>query len=82
MGSARAVSGTGHAEVPAVVTALGLQCARGCAEQWLRISLKTTSPCVRDIEPRYVSSSKWCLGHPPLPIALMLCTKQGETGLG
>lgn len=46
MGCARAVSEMGHVEVPAVVTALRLQHAHGCAEQQPCISLKTTSPCV------------------------------------
>lgn len=37
---------------------------------------------VCDTELRYVSSSKRCLGHPPLLTTFMLCTKQGKTGLG
>lgn len=62
MGSARAGSETGHAEVPAAGTALGLQCARGYAEQWPQVSPKSTSLC--DTEPRSVSFSKRGLGHP------------------
>lgn len=62
MGSVRAGSETGHAEVPAAGAALRLQCARGYAEQWPQISLKTTSLC--DAEPKSVSFSKWWLGHP------------------
>lgn len=70
MGSVSAGSETGHAEVPAAGAALGLQCARGYAEQWLQTSLETTSLC--DAEPRSVSFSRWWLGYPDVARAQTL----------
>lgn len=71
-GSVRAGSETGRAEVPAVGAALGLQRARGYAAQPPWIRPRATSLRSRDTELRYVSSSEWRLGHPPVARAQAL----------
>lgn len=70
-----------------MLRSLGLQSAPGYAEQWPRMSLKTTSVC--DAEPRSVSSSGWWLGHPdvaqaqlfqPCPLLQPCARREGRLG--